>query len=169
MDFCHKYREMVNNHTRDTRPTIAEALESIGAVHSVPSDIAEELNLFFGRWHDIKQAANRAPIAGETRNVIDDLRTELEAEVEEIKEREYESEEAAEEKDPLHGRDYEGEVVFFNNVGDCGFIESEDVADGLFFDLTEIDSIEGRVNVAFDIEQYEKGPMARSVIILEDE
>ena len=106
MNFCHEYREMVNDHTRDTRPTIAEALESIGAVHSVPSDIAEELHLFFGRWHDIKQAANRAPIAGETRNVIDDLRTELEVEVEEIKEREYESEEAAEGKDPLHGRDY---------------------------------------------------------------
>ena len=169
MDFCHKYREMVNDHTRDTRPAIAEALESIGAVHSVPSDITEELHLFFGRWHDIKQAANRAPIAGETRNVIDDLRTELEAEVEAVKEREQESEEAAEEKDPLHGRDYEGEVFFFNNVGDCGFIESEDVANDAFFDLTEIDSIEQGVNVAFDIEQYEKGPMARSVIILDDE
>jgi hypothetical protein len=88
MDFCHMYREMVNDHTRDTQPTVAEALRLIGADHSVPSDIAEELNLFFGRWHDIKQAANRAPIAGETRNVIADLRTELEAEVEEIKERE---------------------------------------------------------------------------------
>ena len=168
MNFCHEYREMVNDHTRDTRPTIAEALESIGAVHSVPSDIAEELHLFFGRWHDIKQAANRAPIAGETRNVIDDLRTELEAEVEAVKEREQESEEAAEEEDPLHGRDYEGEV-FFIKFSDCGFIESEDVANDAFFDLTEIDSIEQGVNVAFDIEQYEKQPMARSVIILDDE
>ena len=75
----------------------------------------------------------------------------------------------AEEKDPLHGRDYGGEVAFFNDVRDYGFIESEDVAGGVFFDLTEIDSIEQGVNVAFDIEQYEKGPMARSVIILDDE
>ena len=85
------------------------------------------------------------------------------------KDDESEHEDAAEEKDPLHGRDYEGEVFFFNNVGDCGFIESEDVANDAFFDLTEIDSIEQGVNVAFDIEQYEKGPMARSVIILDDE
>ena len=75
----------------------------------------------------------------------------------------------AEENDPLHGRDYGGEVVFFNNVGNCGFIESEDVADGLFFDLAEIDSIERGVNVAFDIEQYENWQMARSVITLDDE
>jgi cold shock CspA family protein len=75
----------------------------------------------------------------------------------------------AEEKDPLHGRDYVGEFVFFNDVGDCGFIESEDVANDVFFDFTEIDNIERGVNVAFDIEQYEKGPMARSVIILDDE
>ena len=171
MDFCHKYREMVNEHERETEPTVAEALEAIGGIESVSSDIAEELNLFFGRWHDIKQAANRAPIAGETRNVIDDLRTELEAEVEAVKEREQESEEGAEEKDPLHGRDYGGEVVFFNDVGGYGFIESEDVADDVFFYPTEIeiDSIEQGVNVAFDIERDEEGPMARSVIILDDE
>ena len=74
-----------------------------------------------------------------------------------------------EETEPEHDRDTEGEVEFYNSTRGYGFIESEDVADGVFFDLAEIDSIERGVNVAFDIEQYEKGPMARSVIILDDD
>jgi len=58
-----------------------------------------------------------------------------------------------------------GIVDFFNDTGGYGFIESDQVEEAVFFHMEDIggpDLIEG-TEVAFDVEQAEKGPRAKNV------
>ncbi|PSP79724.1 cold-shock protein [Halobacteriales archaeon QS_1_68_20] len=58
-----------------------------------------------------------------------------------------------------------GEVVFFNDSGGYGFIETDEADDDVFFHMEDVggpDLEEGQ-EVEFDIEQAEKGPRATNV------
>jgi CspA family cold shock protein len=58
-----------------------------------------------------------------------------------------------------------GTVVFFNDSGGYGFIETEDADDDVFFHMADISGpdLEEGQEVEFDIEAAEKGPRATNV------
>ncbi|WP_224450007.1 cold-shock protein [Haloprofundus salilacus] len=55
-----------------------------------------------------------------------------------------------------------GTVVFFNDTGGYGFIETDDSDEDVFFHMEDIDGpdLEEGQEVEFDIETAEKGPRA---------
>ncbi|MGM0591804.1 MAG: cold-shock protein [Halobacteriota archaeon] len=58
-----------------------------------------------------------------------------------------------------------GTVVFFNDTGGYGFIETEESDDDVFFHMEDIggpDLEEGQ-EVEFDIEKADKGPRAKNL------
>jgi len=62
-----------------------------------------------------------------------------------------------------------GKVVFFNDSGGYGFIETDDADDDVFFHMEDIggpDLEEGQ-ELEFDIEEAEKGPRATNVTRLD--
>lgn len=64
-----------------------------------------------------------------------------------------------------------GEVVFFNEDGGYGFIESEDYDDDVYYHMAEIDGpdLEEGQKVEFEVEEADKGPRAENVTRLDDD
>ncbi|WP_246984181.1 cold-shock protein [Halorientalis marina] len=58
-----------------------------------------------------------------------------------------------------------GTVVFFNDTGGYGFIETDDADDDVFFHMEDVGGadLEEEQNVEFDIEQADKGPRAANL------
>lgn len=56
----------------------------------------------------------------------------------------------------------DGEVVFYNNVGDYGFLSSEDYDEDIFFHDVSYHIEEGDV-FSFDVKEAEKGPKAENM------
>jgi len=58
-----------------------------------------------------------------------------------------------------------GTVVFFNETGGYGFIDTDDEDEDVFFHMEDVDGpdlAEGQ-DVEFDIEQADKGPRAQQL------
>lgn len=83
----------------------------------MPSEITEELIAFLERVHNIKQAADAAPIATETRTAIEETREELAEQVGWNDEDEW----------------YVGEITDYNAPGGYGFIEADGIEGHVFF------------------------------------
>jgi CspA family cold shock protein len=65
-----------------------------------------------------------------------------------------------------HRRDAIGTVDFFNDTGRYGFIQTDAVEEDVFFHMEDVggpDLVEG-TEVAFDIEQRAKGPVATKIV-----
>jgi CspA family cold shock protein len=61
-----------------------------------------------------------------------------------------------------------GKVVFFNDTGGYGFIETEDADEDVFFHMEDVggpDLEEGQ-EVEFEIVQADKGPRAKNLVRL---
>ena len=62
-----------------------------------------------------------------------------------------------------------GTVVFFNDSGGYGFIETDDADEDVFFHMEDVGGpdLEEGTELEFDIEEAEKGPRATNVTRLE--
>ncbi|MFC6988507.1 cold-shock protein [Haloplanus sp. GCM10025708] len=58
-----------------------------------------------------------------------------------------------------------GTVVFFNDTGGYGFIETDEADEDVFFHMEDIggSDLEEGQEVEFDIEQADKGPRAKNL------
>ncbi len=62
----------------------------------------------------------------------------------------------------------QGTVVFFNDTGGYGFIETDESDEDVFFHMEDVSGpdLEEGEEVEFEIEQAEKGPRAKQLIRL---
>ena len=84
-----------------------------------------------------------------------------------------------EETEPEHDRDTEGEVEFYNSTRGYGFIESDEVADNVFFHVEDngnkhLDRLPEGTHVVFNVVHSnavhsQKGPRAENIIVLSDD
>ena len=164
----------------------AEDYEFSGDEANLLAEVGEEKTLFYERWRDIKRGAAGAPIAGETRKAIANLRehvrgqlsldegTDDESESDEVADEAEKLAEEMEETEPEHDRDKKGEVGFYNSTRGYGFIESDEVADNVFFHVEDngnkhLDRLPEGTHVVFNMAHSQRGPRAKNIIVLSDD
>ena len=79
-----------------------------------------------------------------------------------------------EETEPEHDRDTEGEVEFYNSTRGYGFIESDEVADDVIFNVEgdgnkHLNRLPEGTYVVFNVVHSQRGPRAENIIVLSDD
>lgn len=141
----------------DRQPTLEDALDSAGL--EVNDEMVDSFDRFYTRYTDIKTASNKAPIADETRNDINEMRERV------VKGIEAMNDDGEDEDDrPV------GVITFIIGTGEYGFLDVDGVDEDVFFTSDETEFINttfGVLNngdeVLVEVTDTPKGPKATSI------
>lgn len=140
----------------DVTVSIEEALEEAGL--AVTDEMVIALDDFYTRYVNIKNAAEGAPIASETRTTISEMREMVDEAI---------TQAVSEPDGDL------GTITFFNTVGGYGFVSSDAYDEDVFFNTDDLDGVvdadieEGR-EVVVEATHEDKGYRATSMTFTDE-